>query len=192
MLSVLSAVVEKRALAAYVSDLGADPYEILERSWTGTHFDSLNDHLVQLTTGVHTYTEHHLAYPVLRYFHSETERSAATLRIAALYDLMLILTGGIAPEKRLPPQVTSPLGWSITAFAGVMNKEIDLATDEPPPMPDLARVRALGIPTVDDESFRRHVEEGRDTRRCLLGLVEKDGWQWEEAMGKEAKGTSAP
>ncbi|HET7436363.1 MAG TPA: potassium channel family protein [Thermoanaerobaculia bacterium] len=194
LLSVLSAVVEKRALGAYVSDLGGDPYEIIRRSWTGTQFDSLNDHLVQLTTAVHIYTEQHLAYPVLRYFHSEGERTAATLRVPALYELLLILTGGVAPEKRLPPQVTNPLSWAISAYAEVMNKEIVIAADHPPDAPNLARVRAMGVPTVDDETFRRHVDEARDTRACLLGLVLKDGWQWEEAMGRSAvrAGSSAP
>src|SRR4051812_5660249 len=98
MLSVLSAVVEKRRLGSYLSDIGGNPVRIIAMSWTGVQFDHLSEHLVEITGLLHTFTEHHLAYPVLHFFHSETERTSAVLRVAALSELMLLVGNGVREE----------------------------------------------------------------------------------------------
>lgn len=109
LLNVLGAVVGQRSLAAYIADLGGKPLKILERSWTGEHFDSLSDHLVAVTAMVQMYAEQHLAYPVLHFFHSESERTSTPLQLAALEELVFLLCHADA---------CSPDWWTTTAPTG--------------------------------------------------------------------------
>lgn len=179
LLEVLSAAVQKRALAVYVQDLGGSPRTILERSWTGESFDSLEQHLVQLTGMVHLYAEQHLAYPVLHYFHGEQKRSSSTLGIARLHETVLLLSEGVAPEKRLAPQATAPLRAAIAGLSETLKGMADSGGDPPPP-PSLEILRSLGIPTVDAERFDDAVARERDLRRFLAGRLHGDGWRWDE------------
>lgn len=185
LLQVLSSVVQERQLAAYITDLGATPHEILRRSWTGVRFDGLSEHVLELTRTVQGYTEMHLAYPVLHYYHSESERTAATLRLAALSELSLLLCHGVAEEAQLPPMVTWPLERALNGFANVICGEfLEPAATAPPP-PDLGMMRALGIPTVDDAAFARAVAAADQTRRFWAGLLDDDGRKWERVNAEE-------
>jgi hypothetical protein len=179
VLQVLSAVVSKRQMAAYISDLGAVPRDILRCAWTGLRFDSLADHLIEITQIIPRYTEEHLAYPVLLYYHSETERTAATLRLASLYELVLLLRSGVALEARMPPMVIEPLFRSLVGFADVVCGEWIEPTDEPPPPPSLSILRELGSPTVDDADFARAMDAVAKERRFFAGLLDADSWPWE-------------
>ena len=185
LLQVLSSVVQERQLAAYISDLGATPREILSRSWTGVRFDSLAEHLIELTRIVQGYTEQHLAYPVLHYYHAETERTSATLRLAALSELTLLLCHGVAEEARMPPMVTWPLERALNGFAKVIGGEFIDPAATAPPAPDLQILRTLGIPAVDDAAFARAVADADDTRRFWAGLLDDDGRAWGRVNGED-------
>jgi hypothetical protein len=176
LIDVIAAVVHKRVLASYVSDLGSKPQVILERSWTGEKLESLDQHLVQITGMIHVYTEQHLAYPVLHCFHSEGERTASTLHVARIHDLMLLLCKGIHPDKRLPRIVTEPLREAIDGFTTTMAFSDVKAAAEPRDPPSLEILRSLGIPTVGDAEFAEAVEQERDVRKFLRGLLRHDGW----------------
>lgn len=179
VLQVLSAVVQKRQMAAYVNDLGAVPREILRCSWTGVRFDSLADHLVQLTQLVPLYTEQHLAYPVLLYYHSEDERTSATLRMASMFELVLLLRHGVAEEARMPPMVIEPLYRALQGFAHTIRGEWVDPADETPPPPSLSILRDLGIPAVSDAEFARAMADAAEDRRFFAGLVDCDARSWD-------------
>src|SRR5206468_6355897 len=108
LMQVLSSVVLKRTLGAYVSDTGGTPAAIIGRAWTGENWDGLELFMAQLTTMLHTVTEQHLAYPVLHYFHSEQLRTAAAVRIPSLYELTLILAEGVVRPLRPTPMTLGP------------------------------------------------------------------------------------
>lgn len=182
VMSVLSAVVEKRALGALISDLGGSPHRILERGWNGTRFEGLDQHLIQLTGMIHLFTQQHLAYPVLHYFHSEESRNSAQLRLAGLFDTVLLLKEGVVPDLRLPEIVTAPLVDAFSALARVFSTEFLPASGETPPALTLVALRECGVPTVPDAEFAGRVETVAFVRRTLDGLLDDDGWNWEESM----------
>lgn len=179
LMSVLSAVVVTRTLGSYISDLGHTPTEILARAWNGKDFDSLNDHFLSMTGMVHTYTEQHLAYPLLQYYHSENERTAASLRLGALHELVFLLSYGVAEEKRMEPMVILPLEGALHGMAKAMQTEFVHPTKEPPPPAPLSLLQALNIPTVDQQSYERALRDKADARRFFAGLLKDDGWPWE-------------
>ena len=179
VVNVLNAVVAKRQLAAYISDIGDTPGKIIAMSWTGTRFDHLSEHLVEITGLLHLFAEQHLAYPVLHYFHSETERTAATLPVAALSELMLLVGNGVRQEVQMPPMVLEPLQNALKAFAELICREFIEPDDEPPPPPSLDLLRGYDIPTVSEEAFLFAVEQQRDRRRAFSALMRDDGRKWE-------------
>jgi hypothetical protein len=178
LMNVLPAVVVTRSLASYMSDLGETPQKILARSWTGENFDSLNDHFLQLTGMIHTYTEQHLAYPVLQYFHSEHERTSAPLRLACLNEIIFLLCHGAAENVRPSPMVILPLNDALEGMADVIQGTFVHPADEAPPLPPLAVLRDLNVPTVDDVAYFGSAKQAEATRRFFAGMLENEGWPW--------------
>ncbi|HJT16191.1 MAG TPA: hypothetical protein VJ853_02325 [Thermoanaerobaculia bacterium] len=182
LLAVLAATVEKRSMASFIWDMGGIPERIIARAWDGERFTDLGNHLSRLGEALELFGEQHLAYPILQYFHSENRRTAAPLRIAALHDTLLLLGHGVEAGLRPPQLLMGSSLDSIRGFAEVVAGEFVTAPDDPPPLPDLGILRALGIPTVDDSTFRVAIENANDVRRRLLGMILDTGWTWEDAF----------
>jgi hypothetical protein len=182
LLQVLQSVVTKRSLAVYITDVGSTPYEILSRSWTGEKFNGLDGHMATITEQLHTVTEQHLAYPVLRYFHSEKRRTASTIRLAGLYEMTMILEAGIAPHLRLGRISIYPLRDALAGYCDALSGMFVSAADAPPAVPSLGPVRDLGVQTVDDATFAAAAREEHALfiRRFFLGLLDDDGWTWDD------------
>ena len=179
MMNVLPAVVVTRTLASYISDLGGTPQKILARSWTGENFDSLNDHFLQLTGMVHMYTEQHLAYPVLQYFHSEHERTSSAVRLACLNEIVFLLCYGVREDVRPAPMIILPMRDALSGMAAVLEGKFIDEADVQPPLPPLAFLRDLNVPTVDDVAYFGMAKEAEQTRKFFAGLLKNDGWPWE-------------
>ncbi|HEY6212461.1 MAG TPA: hypothetical protein VIW45_09260, partial [Vicinamibacterales bacterium] len=160
-------------------DLGGTPSRMIARAWNGEDLDSLRDHLIALAPLIHLYTEQHLAYPVLHYFHGERERTASSLRLTSLYELIVLLNHGVAEKVRIAPMTLLPLRDAMRGMREVISTEFVEPTEESPPPPSLQLLRDLGIPTVDDESYARAMSETDESRRFFAGLLRDDGWPWE-------------
>jgi len=182
LLQVLQSVVMKRALAVYISDVGSTPYEILNRSWTGERFTGLDGHMATITEKLHVVTEQHLAYPVLRYFHSEKRRTSSTVRLAGLYEMTMILEEGVAPHLRLGRISIYPLRDALAGHCEALSSMFVKPAPVPPPLPSLGFVRDLGAETVDDAAFAAAAgdENALYIRRFFLGLLHDDGWSWDD------------
>lgn len=184
ILSVLQAIVAKRTLASLLSGIGGTPEGILRTGWDGAGFSDLSDDLLQLALMIHAHIEQQLAYPVLHFFHSESARTSATLRLFALHDTLLLLSMGAAESARPPRLRTDSLLDAYRALARVYieEKAARHAEDHRPPPPDLNVLRRLGVPTVDDDTFASAVACEERTRRALYAALLNDGWTWEDAI----------
>jgi hypothetical protein len=180
LLAVLGAIVEKRALASMIWDIGGTPERIIDRAWTGEAYTPLDNLLTALMAAIEKFGEQHLAYPILQYFHAENHRAAAPLRIAALHDTLLLLGAGTAPHARPPRILVESALDSIRGFAEVIAREYVSAPDDPPPPPDLEILRARNIPLADPASFRAALDGVYDVRRLLRGMIHEAGWTWDD------------
>ncbi|MFP5309390.1 MAG: hypothetical protein ACLGIR_07390 [Actinomycetes bacterium] len=195
LVPVTGAVTDRRTLALELSSLGGDAAEVVlsgaagERGW-----HALEQQLAAFAQPLHRTGQRHLAYPVLHHFHDVEPHAALAPRVAVLDDALLLLSAGVHPDHRpdpLPLQVT-------TAGVGSLLDTLAAAhitpVDEPPPAPDLARLRAAGVPTVSDAEFAAAVEARADRRRLLGGFVHDDGWDWDAvcAPGVELGADGAP
>lgn len=179
LLPVLSAVIEKRRLAASVFSLGETPSEIVRRAWTGDHFQGLSNHLAQLTPMIEMHTRQHAAYPVLHYFHSLDRRTAPGPSLAALDEALLLLSEGVHPRVRLSASEILPPREALAGLLRMLEEENFIRqSEEPPEIPDIGVLRDSGIPSVDSEAFASAARSLSDRRRLLRGFVESDGWPW--------------
>jgi hypothetical protein len=180
LLEVVSALVMKRTFGAYISSLGGAPPKIIARAWNGEKFEGLEPHLVELTQMVEMLTQQHLAYPILHYFHNKTAGMAATTRLAALHEVLLLLGDGVVQEQRLPPLCIEPLRDALRQSAAIIAYEFIDPAGQPPEPPELAILRERNIPTVGEAEFRAAVAQQEETRRALLGMLHNDGWSWSD------------
>lgn len=179
VIPVTSAALERRQLAGSIAALGDRPDTALIRAWDGDGFGVLAQRLMLLEPSLALLTQRHLGYPVLHFFHSTDRRTAAAPMIAVLDEMLTLLQFGVAAEARMPDSATAPFRAVLTQFLDTLRSAFITPHDDPPAMPSLDRLRAAGIPTVDDEAFAAHLVDIEERRRLLVGLVRNDGWTWE-------------
>lgn len=179
LLPLITAVVQKRNIAAYIASLGHTPEDILLRGWNGSDFGRLGDHLVALAPRLMELGQNHLAYPVLHCFHSAERETAVAPSIAALDEALTLLRHGVDRSVRPDRPTLDPLRSSITKFVTTLGSLSSQSTVDLPPAPSLERLRTHGIPVRDDAVFLEEVGELADRRRQLLSMVYSEGWTWE-------------
>lgn len=179
LIPVASAAAERRQLAAYVSSLGTTPERILTAAWTGETFGYLPQHLVSLTPMVNLSAQRHLTYPVLHYFHSLSERTAAAVSYVLLDEAITLLRWAVAPGARPDAAAVVPLSEGVGLFLKTVGPRFVAGVTPPLDPPDLDVLRQAGIPVVSDDDFAAALTEQMD-RRCLLArLLNDDGWSEE-------------
>lgn len=175
LVPVASAVAERRQLASYINSLGTDPHEITIGGWSGGNFNGLTQHLVSLTSLLHTSAQHHLTYPVLHYFHSQDRQSAAPPNIVNLSQALLLLREGVDPDVRPDAALLEPLDRAIAVFLNTLHGA-RLAPGIPLPRPTLDPLRNVGIPVVGDDDYVASAASSENRRGLLAGLLADDGW----------------
>jgi hypothetical protein len=181
LVPVASAVASRRQLASYVASLGTTSQEIVTNAWTGTGFGSLSQHLVSLAPLVQSVRQQHLTYPVLHYFHSQETESATAINVANLSQAVHLLRHGVAPEVRLDQATTGPVDRAIGAFLEILRGAHLSSACPPIGVPDLAPLRAAGVPTVDDAAYARTASTSEPRRTLVAALLTEDGWPAPEA-----------
>lgn len=169
LFSVLSAVTQKRQLAAYISSLGRTADEIVTKAWNGKDFGMLAQHLVSLTPMLALYRQHQLAYPVIHYFQSVERQTAAEVY-------------GVKPEYRPDAVALYAARHTLSEFLETLKSAFIKPTADVPPVPNFEQLRAGGIPTVSDEAFEVAIGDLNRRRRLLLALIKNDGWYWKTAI----------
>jgi len=178
VLPVLSGVVQKRAFARAVYGLGQTPSGILETAWDGRDFRGLELPLNAMSSQLTVLSEQHRAYPLLHYYHSDGPAAATPGAVAILDDALTLLCHGVPAAQRPTPAVLRSVRQSVEGYLETLaSARIDPAA-EPPPPPDLERLRASGLPTLPQAGFYDALTALRDRRRLLLGMVRQDGWHW--------------
>lgn len=177
LVSVVSAVVDRRAMARTISLSGETGVDVV---LLHTGPDGVSSQLSTLTGALESQilqvTQQHLAYPVLHHFHSAGAASSAPRAVAVLDDALLLLTCGLAEEVRPGRDVLVRLRRSLEHYAQTVGGR--LGHEQAPPLPSLLPLREAGIPTVSDDVFRRDVEAHLPRRRQLFQLVTDDAWAW--------------
>ena len=178
LLSIVSAVVQKRAFASQVTGLGKSAAEIVESGWNGQDLRGLDLPISTLSSELSQITERYLAYPILQYYHAAKVDKSPVIAAALLDEALSIMRFGVPEEHRPSPAVLRSARSSVRSFLDTMPAAFIAPAPEPPPHPNLTAVRDAGIPTVPEQQFVDALQEISHRRRLLLGLVRNDGWDW--------------
>jgi len=184
LLPVLQAVVDKRTLAVYIYQLGKSPEEIIKQGYDGKDFTPLYSRFQNLETMLLKHGEHHLAYPILHYFHTNKRSHSIRLNLAIL-DEALNIQEAYELDKSSNAYTWSVLRGAMDNLAIRLSEGYSTPADDPPKFDYFDKLPEKlkenfdedpGIPT--DENFNKR-------RGRLLGYIKKAGWDWEDVV--EAK-----
>ena len=179
LFSLISAVIQKRSLAVYISSLGGTPDEIVINAWTGKDFGNLDQHLISLTPAIVELSEQYLAYPVLHYFHTSERSRSLALSMAALDEAMSLLQYAVLPEHRPDAASLNTVRRASSAFLRTLRSDYIEPDKCEPKLMTLGLLRTEFIPVVSDREFQRATKHINRRRRLLLALVKNDGWNWD-------------
>jgi uncharacterized membrane protein len=180
LLSVIGAVVAKRAFAGQVTGLGTKAAEFVLSGWNGSDLRSLDRTLADLSSQLARLTQQYESYPVLQYYHAAKRERSPVKAVAILDDALTLMRFGV-PEHARPSvtELTSARS-AVQSFLGTLESALITPAPDPPPSPGLRELREGGVPTVEDDEFAQAIDGLHERRQALLGLVRGDGWNWEE------------
>lgn len=185
LLPVLDAAIKKRALSAYIYQMGRTPDEIIRNGWNGQNFGMLYAQFTTLHAMILEHTERHLAYPVLHYFHSPHPKFSAPLTLAILDEAITI------QETYQLDTSTQSYNWkilrqSINSYLDVLAGQDSKADKEDPPFPYREKISALNFDVaIIDEKHK--LDQLSNRRKSLVRLIKRDGWYWSDVTGEEHK-----
>lgn len=186
VLPVVRGVVEKRALAQYISTLGTTPAQVLRRAWNGEDLGDLHLHLIALVPRVGAVAQSHLAYPIIHFFHSAERRTALGPSIVAL-DEAITANGLLVDEVAVKKTAIKPLRHAVSDFLDTLHlafiepADVDVAEGDERMTATLRALEEEGIPLAADARFELSEEEVR-RNRLLRGYLVHDGWEDADAL----------
>lgn len=180
ILSIITAVVQKRAFASQVSGLGRNAAEIVESGWNGRDLRDLDLPLSALASQLAQVAQQYRAYPVLQYYHPARPEKSPAVAAALLDDALTLIRFGVPPEHRPSRAVIRSARSSIESLLDTAPPAFIHSTPEAPPAPDLAAVANLGIPTLPQGNFLEDIRGLSRRRQRMLGLLMNNCWRWED------------
>ncbi|MGY1707393.1 ion channel [Geodermatophilus sp. SYSU D00697] len=180
LLSVVSAVVTRRALATQITALGSTGAEVVAAGWSGGSFSpAFTQHLVGLVAPLATVVQQHFAYPVLHYFRSRSPEESAPMAIAVLDDALLLLTAAVDPAVAPDRTATTSARRAVDRYIRTVGTtSAPRSDDAPPPPPSVEPLLRAGIPLRPGAVLGERLVVEADRRRRLRQLVHEAGWPW--------------
>ena len=181
LIPVLSAEIEKRRLSVYITTLGCSATEIIENNWNGQDAKALEVHFGRLTPMIIAHAQNHSAYPILHFYHTSNKKEAFVLNLTNLDEAITIMLLHLPEAQRPSNAETYPLRKAISNYLITINTAFIKVAKEAPEIPTLANFDQLRIPySTDSSKVTAHYHQLEERRRALLGLIQDDGWQWED------------
>ncbi|EXJ23141.1 hypothetical protein ADIAL_1426 [Alkalibacterium sp. AK22] len=178
VISVIGAVVNKRALARTISGLGNSSTEIIKRAWNGENFYQLDQILMSISSQITQLTQQHQAYPLLHYYHCHQPADSSAVSISILDDVLTLMLSGMEGSDKINKALVYEARSSIGTYLETMTSAFIKEADETPPPPVIAELEGKELPLVTDDVFFERIENISKRRRQLLGAVHADNHSW--------------
>lgn len=182
---VLNADIKKRGLSLMLASMGGSPKEVLLNGWNGKDFSNLESQLQPVAEKIIQHGQQHLAYPVLSNYQSSQARASIAVNVAAFDEaisIMLIhLPSHLAANEHLL-QLTRD---AITSYLVTLRSAFISASDKVPPRPNVDYLKRAGVTIRNSPETTKEWEDLEERRSLLLGLLENEGWNWNEVYEKQ-------
>ena len=177
LVQILSAEIEKKRLSLFIASLGETPQQLLKNAWNGKDFSNLNSSFSHLSTLVLSHSHHHLAYPLMRYFHSNMPAASPSLTLVSLDEALSILLWQIPARYQTDALVLTSLHRALSNY--LLTLEIDLlpSAQQPLALPLTDQLQAL-VPLQPFPSL--HQDQLLRRRRLLGAILKYGGWTWQD------------
>ncbi|MBL3656290.1 potassium channel family protein [Fulvivirga sediminis] len=176
LIPILSAVVAKRKLSAYIFFLGSTPVEMLNNGWDGKTFKNLEQHFQGLADLIIHHKERHLLYPVLHYFHSTDDKYAAPKTLTVLDEAITMLLYHPDLKNKFNKLSVKILRNAMDEYLLTLSSTYIGKSRK---WPEIPHVDDLQMTTPHgNEILKECYEKLKERRQLLMGLVHKDGWKW--------------
>ncbi|WP_185958469.1 ion channel [Fodinibius sediminis] len=175
LMNLTSAVIHKRKLSLFISNLGETPEEILANSYTGNGFDRLTSVAPNLQQMINEHSQNHYAHPGVHYFYSIPRSESLSLNLTNLDEALSLAQTHIKMDTPFD-QDLRPLRDTIDKFLNtVQHHFIKKAEAEADAGPGIQYLQKTGIPLVKQP---REQPGGHERRVLLGGLLQSSGWNW--------------
>lgn len=171
LLSISSAVINKRSLALTIRSLGRTPYEIeanmlkMDRSYCYQQFKFLQEQIVR-------HSVNHQAYPVLHFYSNATIDGALSINLARLDEALSILLNTGKGEKL--HNELKPLRTSLTDLLDHIESKYSHT---------LSAQKHLNMNPVPDQIYIKAVDEDPEIdhrRKIINGLLWNESFKWQD------------
>lgn len=181
VISIVSAVVEKRTFARNIMGIGEDSTKFIIDAWNGEDFHQLDDIFSDLNSQITQLTQQIQAFPLLQYYHSENKEKTTTIAMAVLYEAIGVLRFGVKDKKLINTTLMRAAQKSIhnfvhTSISGYGDIYEDF--DEVPPIIDLSDLTQTDIPLTSQAEYSDKMKQFEDHRKDLLKIIKMDNHEW--------------
>jgi hypothetical protein len=177
LMNLTSAVIHKRKLSLFISNLGETPEEIIANSFNGTGFERLTTVASDLQKMINEHSQNHYAHPGVHYFYSTRRSESLSVNLTNLDEALTLLKTHVIKDKAVDEDLR-PLRNAIDKILYTIQHHFIKTPDlEIEYKPDFQRLKQSGI-SIDKEL---HKENRTNKRRILLsGLLQSTGWSWKD------------
>lgn len=178
VISVVGAVVNKRAFARTVTGLGLTSSDLVKLAWDGNDLYQLDLILMDLSSKITELCQQHQAYPLLHFYHSKKMTESSALAVAILDETLSVIEWGVGDATLYNTVLVKDARSSIESYLGTLTAAFIEEANTEPERPDLNDIKAKGIPFVSQDVFKDRLDQAAPRRRKLLGAVQADCHSW--------------
>lgn len=177
LLNLTSAVLQKRDLALFISNLGEKPEEILVNTYGNGDFSRLIKYSSTLQEKINKHNQNHYAYPLSHYFYSISRSESFAINVVNLDEALTIILHQVNLNDTVQKDLI-PLRDALSKFLAMVEKSEVANFAEHIGSPDLYHLEEVDKPEA------RLCEEERaainSRRALLLGFLKSSGWSWND------------
>ncbi|MDF9799203.1 hypothetical protein OKW21_004466 [Catalinimonas alkaloidigena] len=188
IISVSSAIINKRTLSLTISNLGNTPQQILLRTWNGNDFSRLLNYVPQLQQQINRHVQNHMAFPILHFFHTGRKKDAIAVNITNLDEALSIVLLFGEPDKTNQGLTDGlhPLRDALYFYLASLKGPFIQATDGEQDFPNLSSLEGMPIkPSISGDEIKNNYDPLKQRRMLLSGLLQNGGWNWKDIYPSE-------
>ncbi len=177
LIPVVEAVTMKRIISLRISEIGKNPFHILERHVRREDLSRLLSRIYPLRQDVLKIAQKHLTYPIIHYFHSGNKNESLPLSIVSLDETISILLYGTKMEDEDDCRKLEEMHTAFTYYLSTLGSAFIDPSDDLPELPDTKNYAdKLPLTFSDPPEY----DAIADRRRLLLAYLQNDGWKWKD------------
>lgn len=174
LISVSSAVINKRTLSRSIQNLGKDPQEIAEKLLSLDSSYTMQQ-LLNFQGMIDRHAVNHQAYPVVHFFSHKRQDVCLGLNLTRLDEALNILLSNTGTDKL--HQELIPIRSSLSHFLHHVNQNYTRS------LPKKENSRAAEVLPYEVNNIKK--EDLVKRRKILGGLLRNEGFDWEDVMKKK-------